>query len=217
MKYYRSHWYYFGAMYFVIIVYIMAFFNLEFSAIQTILIFSFLALLIHQVEEYAVPGGFPAILNVIVLGEKEVFDRYPLNANQAMVTNVFLAYPFYIIPFFFPSLIWLGIAQIMFGIFQFFFHGFLINIKLKSLYNPGLGSVVMLHIPIGIYYIWFVTSYNLATFGDFVFGMISTLIAAVLMIFLPLKILANKQSKYPFSKTEMDGFAKDKISEMINQ
>lgn len=42
------------------------------------------------------------------------------------------------------------------GMMQFMVHGIMINIKMKSLYNHGLGAVVFLHIPVGI----FLSHYN---------------------------------------------------------
>jgi len=211
MEFYRHHWYHIGGILFVALAFFMGFWGNLFSQIQVILIFSFMALLIHQFEEYACPGGFPAIFNIAVLGEKRVPERYPLNTNQCLITNVFLAYPFYVIPIFFPNLIWLGIAQILFGMFQLVVHGIITNIKLKSLYNPGLAAVVFLHWPIGIYYIWYVTTKHLATTGDFVIGFIATIIAAIVTIVLPMILLRNKESKYSFSEAEMGGFAKQKV------
>jgi hypothetical protein len=214
MKFYRRNWYYAGGILFVALAFLMGFWGSLFSRIQVILIYSFMALLIHQFEEYAFPGGFPAIFNIAVLGEKKVPDRYPLNTNQCLITNVFLAYPFYIAAILWPQLIWLGVAQVLFGMLQLVVHGFIINFRLKSLYNPGLAVVVFLHWPIGIYYIWYVTTNHLATTGDFVIGFIATLIAAALIVALPLRLMASKDSKYPFAQAELGGFAKEKIEKM---
>ena len=115
---------------------------------------------------------------------------------------------------FFPNLIWLGIAQILFGMLQLIVHGVITNIKLKSLYNPGLAAVVFLHWPIGIYYIWYVTTNHLAGTGDFIIGAIVTVLAAIVMILLPIRLLGSKESKFPFSEAEMGGFAKEKIEKL---
>jgi hypothetical protein len=40
-------------------------------------------------------------------------DRYPLNQNNALIVNVFAAYPFYLAPVFFPEAIWLGLAPVL--------------------------------------------------------------------------------------------------------
>lgn len=97
---------------------------------------------------------------------------------------------------------------------QLIVHGLVVNIRLKSLYNPGLAAVVFLHWPIGIYYIWYFISNSLVNTGDFVIGIIVTIIAAILIIMLPLRLSANKESKYPFTEAEMGGFAKEKVDKI---
>ena len=214
MKFWRRNWYYIGGILFVALAYYMGFWGSLFSRIQVILIFSFMAMLVHQFEEYALPGGFPSITNMVMFGEKKAPDRYPLNANQCFISNVFLTYPFYIIPVFLPNVIWLGLAQVFLGMFQLIAHGIVVNIRLKSPYNPGLGAVVFLHMPIGIYYIWYVTTNNLSSPGDFVIGFIAFIIAAMLLFLLPIRLLADKESKYPFAEAEIYGFAKAKVEKI---
>jgi hypothetical protein len=216
MKFWRRNWYYIGGILFVALSFFMGFWGSLFSRIQGILVFSFMAMLVHQFEEYALPGGFPSISNIAVMGEKKVPERYPLNANQCFISNVFLTYPFYVIPVFLPNVIWLGLAQVFLGMFQLIAHGIVVNIRLKSLYNPGLGAVVFLHMPIGIYYIWYVTTNNFASTEDFIIGFIAFLIAAILLFLLPIRLLANKESKYPFAEAEVYGFAKEKIEKIRN-
>jgi len=87
-------------------------------------------------------------------------------------------------------------------------------LKLKSIYNPGLGSTVFLQYPIGIYYVWYVTTNNLATATDFIIGIPGALIAGILLFGLPILLLRNRKSKYPFAEEEMYGYAKEKIKKM---
>lgn len=215
MKFWRRNWYYIGGILFVALSFLMGFWGSLFSRIQVILIFSFMAMLVHQFEEYALPGGFSSITNIVMFGEKKAPDRYPLNANQCWISNVLLTYPFYIIPVFFPKLIWLGLAQVMLGMLQIFAHGIVENMKLKSLYNPGLGATVFLQWPVGVYYIWFVATNHLASTGTYVFGLIGALLAAIVLFALPIRLLAtNQESKYPFAEAEMYGFAKEKVEKI---
>lgn len=216
MTFYRRNWYYMGAILFVALSYVMGFWESHFSPIQVILMFSFLAMLAHQVEEYAYPGGFPSIANIAMFGEKNVPDRYPLNANQCLISNVFLTYPFYLAAIFLPQVIWLGLAQVGLGLFQILAHGIVVNIRLKSLYNPGLATAVFLFLPIGIYYIWYVTTNHLASTGDVIFGVIATILAAIVLFLLPILLLRSKESKYPFAEAEMYGFAKQKVANIRN-
>ena len=216
MKFWRRNWYYIGGILFVALSFFMGFWGSIFSRIQVILIFSFMAMLVHQFEEYAFPGGFPSISNIAMMGEKKVPERYPLNANQCFISNVFLTYPFYIIPVFFPNVIWLGLAQVMLGMFQLIAHGIVVNIRLKSPYNPGLGAVVFLHMPIGIYYIWYVTTNHLASMGDLIIGIFACIVAAIILFLLPIRLLRSRQSKYPFAEAEMYGYAKAKVEKIRN-
>jgi membrane protein YdbS with pleckstrin-like domain len=65
-------------------------------------------------------------------------------------------------------------------------------------------------LPIGIYYIWYVTTNNLASAGDFVIGFFATLGAVVVLFLLPIILFRNRESKYPFSEAEMNRFAGQK-------
>ncbi|WP_202987373.1 HXXEE domain-containing protein [Mixta mediterraneensis] len=139
----------------------------------------------------------------MVMGEKDIPDRYPLNANQCMISNTLLTYLFYIAAISFPDLIWLGLAQVGLGLFQVLAHGIAVPVRIKRLYNPGLATALFLFLPIGIDYIWYVTTNHIASPGDFVPGIFATLGAVVFLFLLPIILLRSKQSKYPFSESEM--------------
>jgi hypothetical protein len=207
MEYYRHHWYYVGGILFVGLSFFMGFWGSNFSQIQIILIYSFMAMLAHQVEEYAYPGGFPSISNVIIFKEKIAPDRYPLNANQCLISNVFLTYPFYVIPVFFPNVIWLGLAMVGLGLFQVIAHGVAENILVKRFYNPGCATALLLFLPLGIYYIWYITINHLASTTDLIIGPIGTLAAIAVLFLLPILLLKSRESRYPFSAAEMRGFS----------
>ena len=206
MNFYRHHWYYMGGILFVILSFIMGFLGSGVSHIQSILIYSFMALLVHQFEEYGLPGGFPALFNVIINGEKVAPDRFPQNSNLAMVVNVALAYPFYIAAILFPGAIWLGLATMFFGLSQILGHGIMMNRSLKSFYNPGMAACIFLHGPIGVYYIGYVETKGLAGPWDYLGGILAMILAAVVIVALPVRIFSSRQAKYPFSKEEMERF-----------
>jgi len=161
MDFMRKNWYYVGGGLFVVLAIGLVIFWNGMSTLQRLLWISFMALLVHQFEEYAWPGGFPAVMNIAWQPGGGRPDRSPLNRNTSLFVNVFIAYPFYILPIIFPTLIWLGLAQVLFGMAQFGVHGILINKKMHALYNPGLFAVVFLHWPIGISYIWYVVANSL--------------------------------------------------------
>ena len=175
-----------------------------------------MAMLVHQFEEYAWPGGFPSLVNIIQYKETQIPDRYPFNQNLCFVDNVFTTYTFYIVPIFFPHLIWLALAQTLAALIQLPAHGIIANIRLKSFYNPGLGATVFLQVPLAIYMIWYVSTNSLATGRDFVFGVIGSIVGYALCFGLPVMLMRDRNSKYPFAPEEMYGYAKEKARKILN-
>ena len=104
MNFLRKNWYYLGGVLFVALAFCVGFWGNHIGPLRKILLLSFMALLVHQFEEYAVPGGFPAVFNIGWQREKEAPDRYPLNRMSCLCVNVFAAYPFYLLPVFSPTL-----------------------------------------------------------------------------------------------------------------
>ena len=111
----RHNWYHLGAILFAALAFFLLLGPDVLSETQVILMCSFMAMLVHQCEEYSWPGGFPSMANVALFRDKGIADRYPFNANQCWISNVFLTYAFYLIAVFFPDVIWLGLAQVMLG------------------------------------------------------------------------------------------------------
>ena len=97
MKFWRRYWYLIGGVLFVLLTFFMGLWGCgNLPRIQTILIFSWMAMLVHQTEEYAFPGGMPSITNMAAFREKEAPYKYPFHAQQCFICNVFLCYTFYI-------------------------------------------------------------------------------------------------------------------------
>jgi hypothetical protein len=78
----------------------------------------------------------------VILRPSPAPNRYPLNQNSAIVVNMLAASGFYLVTVFFPNVIWLGLALVLFGLLQFVVHGVVTNVKVRSVYNPGLAAVV---------------------------------------------------------------------------
>ena len=218
LKIWRNNWYWFGGILFVALSFFMGFWGIRLlSQIQVIMVFSFMAMLVHQVEEYGWPGGFPAITNIINFGETKNPDRYPFNQNLCFVDNVFTTYTFYIVPIFFPHLIWLALAQTLAALIQLPAHGIIANIRIKGFYNPGLAATVFLQVPLAIYMIRYVSTNGLATGWDFVFGAIGGIVGYALCFGVPVMLMRNRNSKYPFSEKEMFGYAGEKARKILEE
>lgn len=100
------------------------------SDITGMLWLSFVAILFHQFEEYRWPGYFAGLFNNVMF-KSDTPDHYPLNTQSAMIINVAIAYVFYLLPVWFPQVVWLGLAPIFMGFFQVVWHGIVVNIKAK--------------------------------------------------------------------------------------
>jgi len=116
--------------------------------------------MIHQFEEYILPGGFKDFFNKKVLGSDE--SEFPLTSKASFWINVpltFVAFPL--------SAILAGRFGISIGVWTIYFS--LINSLSHVVmffifrYNPGLIISVLLNIPVAIYVIYYfvsITSYR---------------------------------------------------------
>jgi len=206
MKWYVNNWFYVGAILFVIQAFLMILFGTDIDPLKRFMIVSFMALNVHQFEEYALPGGFPMVMNMAFMGECEHPERYPLNKKSAFVCNVCLVYPVYILGIIFSNVMWVVIAIVLFGAAQFFVHGIAFNKKMKSIYNPGMGSVVFLFIPLAIYVCIFVVQNYTVTVWDWVIALALQPVVGLLGLLVPIRALQDKNSSHPFPKEETEKF-----------
>lgn len=118
MKWYRNHWYYVGGVIFVVLSFLVGLFGGSIDPVRRILIYSFMALTLHQFEEYVLPGGFPMCWNMGVVGEMEHPESYLLNKQSAFFCNVVCVYPLYIAAIIWSDFYILGLVTIYFHITQ---------------------------------------------------------------------------------------------------
>ncbi|MCC5468633.1 HXXEE domain-containing protein [Pelosinus baikalensis] len=202
MNFLRKYWHDIGGFVALAVCAYLLLDQQNISEIKMILWLSFVAILIHQFEEYRWPGYFPGIFNIVIFKSTNP-ERYPLNSQSAMVINILIAYIFYLIPVFFVDKIWLGLAPILMGFFQFFWHGFFANIRAKTIYNPGLFAVLFFHIPIGYWYINYIVSNNLTTQLDWIYGIIYFVIAIYVFIIKGNMWLKNEKSSFKFTNKQL--------------
>jgi hypothetical protein len=216
MGWYRHHWQYVGL---VVAAGVLAYLGIGWDSLdipQRVMLGSFIVLLMHEFEEWGWPGGEPAVLNRVIPMASPInkmigagansanFDRYPSNANSAMVVNVFAAYPIYIIAAVFSDQIWLGLfAAFFFWVGQLIFHGVITTKALRYPYNPGLVTTVV-GVALGIYYVYHVESSDLAGLWDWVGALLLLPVFVVVVMFkLTFTWLADENSPYPFTNAEM--------------
>lgn len=196
MKFYVYNWYKFTIILFIILSFITVLWgNTILSSLQIILMYSLLALFVHQFEEYVFPGGGPAVINKGNFGESKYYRSYPGNMLSSMIVNnsAWLVYTAAII---FPKTIWLGLGTMFFNLFQLIGHGIKMNIGMKAWYNQGLASTVFLLVPISVYYMFFINNNRLATSTDYVLGIVAFFLTMLLTTILPVQLLKNKNTRY---------------------
>lgn len=214
MKFLRRHWYDIGGIVAILAGIVLFISWKQMDVLSILLLANFIGLLVHQYEEYGFPGGGPAINNWLRDPNKTALDRYPLNQLNAVVGNAAGAYLLYLIPVFFPHMIWLGLAPIIVGLFQFFGHGIVMNRKMKSWYNPGLAAVLLFHVPIGCYYLYYIVSQKLVSPSDWGLSILFLVVFMVPVQIISYRKLVSKASPYPFDAVEMNRF---NVLEKINR
>ena len=188
----------------------------DLSTLQQIMLLSFAVLCLHEFEEYGWPGGFPSFMNRVMfpkiadrLGRQGgPSDRYILNQANSVFVNVAAAYPFYALPIFFPHLIWLGLAPILFNLMELVIHGGAATSATRSPYNPGL-STCLPWLALSIWYLAEVHRRHLATGADW--GIAVGYLIAWTVIALPVStfvLLSHRDSRYPFAPEELSRFEK---------
>ncbi|HGD6842974.1 TPA: HXXEE domain-containing protein [Streptococcus agalactiae] len=207
MSYFRNYWYRFGAILFIILAVILLVFRPDWSMLHYLLYFNFMALLAHQFEEYQFPGGTSPIINYVVYDEEELMDRFPGNTQSIMLVNT-IAWLLYIASIAFPQAYWLGLGVMFFSLTQLLGHGFQMNIKLKTWYNPGLATTVFLLVPIACAYIYQASAEGMLTWGDWLGGFIMLIVCVLTSIIAPVQLLKDKKTNYIISPWQMDRFHK---------
>jgi len=213
IAWYRNNWYYVGGVLFVILSVGMALFGEHIDPVRRIMIVGYMGLIIHQFEEYVLPGGFPMVWNIVQSSERNIYDRYPMNKNTSFVCNVCIMYPLYIAGIIFSNCYVWGLMLMFFSISQVIIHGIILNVKMKRLYNPGVATMWLVLIPTGVYYIWYVASHFDIPWWFYLAAAILMLPVSFCSLMLPIKALADKKSKYVWPKDECEKFhVMDKIN-----
>lgn len=202
MKVIIKNWYRIGGVILLVMAGGLILIHPQISWVQWLLIFNFMALLAHQVEEYQLPGGAPTIINRVVYNETTLADRYPGNELSICLVNT-SAWVLYVLSICFSRVYWLGLGLIFFSLFQILGHGLEMNIKLHTWYNPGLATTIFLFLPIGIAYIETVTNRHLLSGWDWFFAVLTLLGCILVTIILPVQSLKDKSTKYVISPWQL--------------
>lgn len=209
MKFWCRYWHTVGLGVAAIAGILLAIFWNDMSVLVRIHTLNFIAINLHQFEEYTWPGGMGIVLNKMQSSGKMGFatdapiDRYPLNQFSAMFGNCVITYIFYVLPIFFSDVIWLGMMPILFGmVFQVVMHVIGANIVMGSFYNPGMLATLLGHVPIGIYYWIYLINNGLATTGNVIGGVVYLILFIAVFMIVTYKVMPDKNNSWPFSDAE---------------
>lgn len=206
LAWYMRNWYNVGAVFFAVLAFTMIICGAELlDRLSIILVASLMALFCHQFEEFRLPGGAGIIINIATYGELKLYDCYPGNTLSMVIVNT-VAWFVYVAAIVFPNAIWLGLATMFFGFFQVVGHGVQMNIKTKGWYNPGLATAVILHLPIGIWYIVYITQHGLVSGWDYLWGAFGVIGIFAFTVILPVQGLKDRTTRYVLSEEEMNRF-----------
>lgn len=202
MNYLRKHWVDMGGL-LAVLVLIYFFSNSGLTKLQKILWLSLVSLFIHQLEEYRIAGTFPGMVNRVMF-QSNYPDRYPLNMNTSFIINVVLGWGSYLLAAVFAEkALWLGIATMMVSLGNVIAHTFIFNIKGKSWYNAGMFTCWLCFVPILFFFCKTVIENNLVHTTDFILGFLIGICFNVFGIFLLIKWLANRNTKFIFPQRNL--------------
>ena len=194
----RSHWYQIGFGLAIASIIAMLLWHSHLSNLRVILGISFITLLLHQFEEYQLPGGFPRMVNTAMFSSKHP-DRYPLNSNTALIINVTIGWLLYALAFIFAEhAIWLVIVSILISCGNVIAHVLLFNIKGRTLYNPGMATALFLFLPLSIYFFVFISQHNLVDPVSLTVGLVLGALLNYFGVLRLITLLANKNTRYTF-------------------
>lgn len=161
------------------------------------------SLFLHQAEEWRYPGYFPAFVNAVMF-KSDMPDRYPLNANSGMMINVILGWGVYFLAaLYWERMPWLAIATMVVSVGNILFHTVLLNIKGKTLYNPGLVTCWLCFVPVVCGFLILASGDHFVSGADWLWGIAIGLCLNYFGVYKAIIWLANQQSSYVLPTTFM--------------
>lgn len=150
---------------------------------QWLLLLHLPILMIHEYEEYILPGGFKEFLNSrSPLAPKTLKEDVPLSEPYIFFVNIIILWLWIILGVVFAKTIpWIGVGPILLQLLiNNITHTIAFQTKQKG-YNPGLITTIFLLMPYSTLVIWYIIKYNVLTQSDWVCGLASGLIVPVIL------------------------------------
>lgn len=141
------------SVFFAAIVFIVAGLG-SFDAQQAVVLVSMGLMFLHFFEEFGFPGGFPWIGLHVEMGITDTdSSSWSLNTLNSLVGNWWFIVFVYAAALAFPQVRFLTLAVAVMAVLEVCMHGIGFNAALRTWYNPGLATAVMLAVVAGLYFI----------------------------------------------------------------
>ena len=198
MNFFRRHWYQLGFVAAIVFSVILIIWHRHISDFRLLLSVSLITLFIHQFEEYQLPGYFPRMVNTAMFRSNQP-DRFPLNANTALLINTGLGWTLYMLAIILGQhAVWLATATIVISAGNVIAHTILFNLKGKTFYNPGLLTSLVLFLPMTVYYFIFLSRHDLLHPATLTIGILLGLLVNYFGVIKLITILSDKKTVYIF-------------------
>lgn len=171
---------------------------------QKSLAFFLTVMIVHINEEGVLPGGFFYMYNTVFDPTNTLYDRYPINRFSEMLENFLGVVSALICFWFFPNT-YTATAYLLVCLIEIPGH-IVIGYKMKqqlavkgkrTIYNPGLASVICGFLPLAVYIIVHLVTSG-AGLWQIVGGFVLGLVLVTVCIRVPDKVFMDKNSSYVF-------------------
>ena len=212
MKTIINNWYYVSIGFAAVFACIL--FVGDWTMTQYYLLASSLFLCLHFFEEFGYPGGFPLLGAKTMLG-MDTPDKESIGCNNlsACLSNWLLLVLVYLLPLFFPGVRFFLIGAVVLSLGEIFMHLLLFNVKLKTLYNPGLVTGLFGIGTVGIIYLIKGFNPGLYVWYDYVLGFIWFAVCFGFCFRSPLYWKIGKVKGYPMTDRTAYGLDMKKMEQ----
>ncbi|MHA1647767.1 MAG: HXXEE domain-containing protein [Promethearchaeota archaeon] len=160
-----------------IIVGILWISNSSVSRLSLIYWLNLAVLMLHEFEEYVIPGGFKKFINtktVLSLPKSDI--HAPITESVIVIINLGAWLLFLLGALMVTIAPWLGLAMVVFNVINILGHVVVFQVKVKG-YNPGLVTAFLM-IPFLIFAFWIISRENLINTQDFFLALVLGIISA---------------------------------------
>ena len=200
----RNHWHDVGVVFAVGIGAVALSTRTEISSYQFVMLLNLVALLLHQFEEYRLPGTFPGMVNRVMY-RSTAPDRYPLNTNTALIVNVFVGWTLYVLPIAVGErAVWLGITAMTVSVGNIIAHTILFPVKGRMLYNAGLATCWLCFVPCVFLLVDGMNRDYVTTLTDVIIGVVVGTVVNVVGVVKPITWLASTDTTFVFTQQQVE-------------